>query len=118
MPVRPPSFRPPQWRQPIERERQYDQRRNEAQPYRDWYAQAIWRHPLRGLRAQQLARQPLCETCLAAKPSRLTVATVVHHKRPHQGDWSLFVDPNNHASVCKLCHDRDLQIAEAKARRG
>jgi 5-methylcytosine-specific restriction protein A len=37
---------------------------------------------------------------------------VVNHRTPHKGDWSLFIDPANHQSVCKPCHDGPIQSAE------
>jgi 5-methylcytosine-specific restriction enzyme A len=108
MPDKPALFRPPH--QATERER--DRARAALQPWRGWYKRAIWAHPVYGLRAQQLRRQPLCENCLTKTPQQITAATVVHHKRPHRGDWSLFVDPDNHASWCKPCHDSEAQAAE------
>ena len=78
-----------------ERERNRDERRRAEQPWRRWYKLEIWDHPETGLRAQQLERQPICETCRSAP------ATIAHHRRPHQGNWHLFADPNNLESACK-----------------
>lgn len=83
----------------------------EALEYRGWYALAIWRGK-DGLRQQQLARQPLCERC--KKAGKITVATVVNHKRPHKGNWQLFADPKNHESACKDHHDGLIQREEAR----
>jgi len=88
-----------------------DLRSLEAQAYRRWYGLAIWCGD-NGLRARQLARQPLCERCRAS--GRITAATVVNHRIPHKGDWSLFTDPNNHESVCKDHHDGLIQREEAR----
>jgi len=40
--------------------------------------------------------------------------TVVNHRRPHRGDWALFIDPRNHESVCKPCHDSAIQREEKR----
>lgn len=82
----------------------------EAEAYRRWYRLAIWRGR-NGLRARQLARQPLCERC--RKAGRITAATVVNHRKPHKGDWSLFIDPQNHESLCAPHHDGLIQREEA-----
>lgn len=100
-----------------ERRAQADAKRQAEQLYRKWYKLALWCGP-HGLRRQQLARQPLCETCLKAKPPRITPATVVHHKVDHQGDWQLFIAPANHESACKPCHDGELQRERFAPRRG
>lgn len=71
--------------------------------YRKWYRRLPWTDGRGGgLRGAQLARQPLCETCL--KENRITVAAVVDHKRPHRGNWELFVDETNHCSLCAHHH--------------
>jgi 5-methylcytosine-specific restriction protein A len=87
---------------PQERERDRDARRRSEQPWRAWYHLPIWDQ----LRAQQLARRPMCETC------RRAPATVAHHKHPHRGVWELFADPNNLQSVCKRCHDGEIARGE------
>jgi hypothetical protein len=86
-------------------------RSSEAEAYRRWYSLALWRGD-RGLRDQQLNREPLCERCKAQ--GIITAATVVNHRRPHRGDWALFVDPANHESVCKDHHDTLVQREEAR----
>lgn len=108
MPAKPAMFRPPH----VQTAAQYDAERAANDPGRGWYKRAVWSHPVRGLRALQLRKQPLCEYCLAKTPPELTPATVVHHKRPHRGEWWLFADPDNLASACKACHDGELQAAE------
>ena len=84
----------------------------EGQPWRTWYDRALWRHPRNGLRARQLAKQPLCEVCLEAEPPSITPATVAHHKQFHDGVWALFIDPDNLGSLCKDCHDRLGQLED------
>jgi 5-methylcytosine-specific restriction endonuclease McrA len=93
-----------------ERNRRHDERRRNEQPWRRLYKTARWQ----ALRAAQLAKQPLCERCLAKKPRRLTAATVAHHKIPHKGDEVLFFDPGNLASSCAPCHDETEQGIEAR----
>jgi 5-methylcytosine-specific restriction protein A len=83
----------------------------EAQNHRPWYNLAIWRGD-GGLRNKQLDHEPLCERCRAL--GIVTPATVVNHRRPHRGDWSLFIDPANHESVCKDHHDGLIQREEAR----
>lgn len=75
-----------------------------------WYGLAIWRNHLRPV---QLSKQPLCERCLRDH-GRVTEATVVHHLKPHKGDWELFTDPDNLASSCKRCHDSTEQSIERR----
>jgi 5-methylcytosine-specific restriction protein A len=89
-----------------ERERSRDAQRRSQQPWRAWYKLEIWDHPETGLRIQQLRRKPICEACGRA------TATIVHHKRPHRGVWELFAAPNNLQSVCKPCHDGEIQRGE------
>jgi 5-methylcytosine-specific restriction protein A len=84
-----------------------DQRSPEAAAYRRWYNTAAWRH----VRKAQLQAQPLCERCRLK--NFLVPATVVNHKKPHKGDWSLFIDPANHQAVCQPCHDGPIQAEEA-----
>lgn len=64
-------------------------------------------------REQQLARQPLCERHL--QRGEVEPATVVHHRVPHRGAWALFIDPSNHESACKACHDGEIQREERAA---
>lgn len=90
--------------------RAHDVRRNE-QPGRKFYSLAAWRGP-NGLRAQQLRRQRLCERHL--KKGEVVVADTVNHRIPHKGDWALFIDPANHESTCKACHDALIQAIEAR----
>ena len=84
-----------------------DQRSPEAAAWRALYKTKAWK----AARAVQLANQPLCEPCL--DEDRTTAATVVNHRIPHKGDLGLFLDPENHQSVCKPHHDGPIQRAEA-----
>jgi 5-methylcytosine-specific restriction endonuclease McrA len=104
MPTLPPLFRS---RPRQDHRQQADQRRGECEPWRRWYNLAIWRR----LRAAQLRKEPLCENCLL-DDGRVTAADTVHHLKPHRGDWSLFTDPANLGSVCKSCHDGEIQRGE------
>jgi 5-methylcytosine-specific restriction endonuclease McrA len=70
--------------------------------HREWielYNQARWKHPIRGLRAAILRRDPICTECLH-NPS-----TIVDHILDHRGNIVLFFDPGNVHGVCKPCHD-------------
>jgi 5-methylcytosine-specific restriction protein A len=91
--------------------RHRDSKRFKDQKWRAWYSLAIWRGK-NGLRAQQLARQALCERHL--KLGQDEPADTVNHRKPHEGDWALFIDPNNHESVCKACHDIVIQAEEVR----
>ncbi|WP_267212309.1 HNH endonuclease [Chelatococcus asaccharovorans] len=109
MPSLPSTFRPPTSRSKRERDREHDARRREAQPWRSFYKTAAWQEA----RQTQLARQPLCERCLAE--GHVAPATVVNHRQPHKGDWSTFIAASNHESTCKPHHDRDIQREERAA---
>ena len=85
-----------------------DQRSPEASAYRMWYQQKVWKLA----REMQLGKEPLCEWCAAR--GVVTPATVVNHVIPHKGNWLLFIDPDNHASVCKACHDGPIAEVERK----
>jgi 5-methylcytosine-specific restriction protein A len=71
----------------------------------------VWK---KHLRPAQLLREPFCREC--AKHGRRTPATVVDHVRPFAGDWQLFIDPANHQSLCKRCHDRKTALEQAQKR--
>lgn len=77
----------------------YDSQRPNS--YRRGYGSTRWRN----LRAQQLAKQPLCETCLAA--DRYVPAVHVDHRVPHDGPSDpKYSDPANLSSLCHRCHSR------------
>ena len=86
-------------------------RRGSAE-YHGWYSLPVWTEDLR---PAQLLREPFCREC--AKRGIRTRATVVDHVRPHRGDWALFIDPANHQSLCKHCHDRKTALEQAEERR-
>ncbi|WP_200943301.1 HNH endonuclease [Methylobacterium sp. Leaf123] len=92
--------------------RRQDQRSPEAQTWHRLYSLAIWRRPKTGLRAQQLAKQPLCERHL--KRGLVVPADTVHHKVPHKGDRTLFADPENLESTCAECHDGLIKAEEIR----
>lgn len=87
------------------------QRRTSAE-YHGWYNLPEWTDDLR---PAQLFREPFCRVC-AAHGLR-TPATVVDHVVPFRGDWALFVDPANHQSLCKRCHDQKTAREQAEKRR-
>ena len=106
MPTRAPIFRPSGQQPRIEQKRDFDRYRRKAKPWRRFYGTVEWQT----LRTAQLIAEPYCERC---QPKGYVVrATVVHHKKPHRGDWQLFVT-GELESLCKRCHDRDAQAEEA-----
>ena len=86
-------------------------RRRASAEYHGWYLLPIWTDDLR---PGQLLREPFCREC--ARRGIRTTATVVDHVRPHRGDWALFIDPANHQSLCKSCHDRKTAREQAAER--
>lgn len=91
-----------------------DQRSPEAQAYRHLYNKARWKHPTRGARAQQLAKQPLCEMCL--KAGRFTPATICDHIDPKSKDTEAGFFAGPFASLCKTHHDSSKQREEKRGR--
>jgi hypothetical protein len=87
-----------------------DIRSAKAQAYRVHYKSARWRET----RKRQLAKQPLCETCLKAQPQRLTPATVCNHadKRTKEDPETFFQGP--FTSECAPCHDSIVQSQERR----
>lgn len=79
--------------------------RRGREPWRKWYKLAAWQQR----RADQLAKQPLCERHLAR--GEIVAATVANHKVPHRGDWDLFIGGELESS-CKACHDSVIQQEE------
>jgi len=90
----------------IHRNREHDAKRREEQPWRSWYKRQAWL----SARAAQLIRQPLCERHLAR--GEIVSANTVHHRKPHKGDWDLFIDPENHEPLCASCHNSEAQREE------
>ncbi|MCI9468876.1 MAG: HNH endonuclease [Oscillospiraceae bacterium] len=86
--------------------------RRESAAYHGWYNLPVW---TQDLRPAQLLREPFCREC--ARQGIRTWAMVVDHVKPHRGDWLLFVDPGNHQSLCKRCHDRKTALEQAEKRR-
>ena len=87
------------------------QRRASA-AYHGWYSLPIWTDDLR---QAQLLREPFCREC--ARQGFRTWATVADHIRPFRGNWALFIDPRNHQSLCKHCHDQKTAREQAEERR-
>lgn len=83
--------------------------------YHAWYSLPIWTDVLR---PAQLLREPWCSEC--AKQGLRLRATVVDHKKPHRGNWLLFIDPANHQSMCKRHHDQKTarEMAEERRKQG
>lgn len=67
-------------------------------------------------RAVFLQQHPLCQ-CPACDEGRVhaTLATVVDHKIPHNGNPELFWDPSNWQALSKKCHDTWKAQLERKA---
>lgn len=58
-----------------------------------------------------LSLHPLCVMC--EREGRITAATVVDHRVPHQGNEALFWDQTNWDPLCKKHHDSDKKMIEA-----
>lgn len=56
----------------------------------------------------------LCRMCKAE--GRVTTATVVNHKSPHQGDGTLMWDQTNWQPLCKTHHDSGKHRQEKSGR--
>jgi 5-methylcytosine-specific restriction endonuclease McrA len=85
-------------------------RRSHWLEHRALYALPAWRL----LRKRILERDGW--TCTWPGCGRLLIGAknapnspVVHHKRDHKGDITLFLDPENLMAVCKECHDTGAQ---------
>jgi 5-methylcytosine-specific restriction endonuclease McrA len=50
--------------------------------------------------------------CQNMTPPRVTAATVVDHRVPHQGDQALFWDRSNWAALCQTHHNSTKQREE------
>lgn len=61
-------------------------------------------------RADHLQAFPLCERCYA--DGVITAASVVNHRKPHNGDPVLFWDRSNWESTCAHHHSAEIQRAE------
>ena len=111
MPTKAPTFRPQGAATRKQQKREYDRHRRKAAPWRAWYSKPEWQRR----RAAQLASKPYCERCW--ERGLTVLATVANHKRPHRGDWQLFIG-GELESVCKTCHDSEVQREEYAAREG
>lgn len=69
--------------------------------YADFYASTSWRK----LRRSKLARDPLCEVCMAQ--GRRTPATIVHHLIELRVDYSRGLEYDNLQSICQACHNAE-----------
>lgn len=74
-------------------------RSDESRQWHKLYNLKIWKD---NLRPAQLMREPFCRKC--AKRGLRTKAEHVDHIIPFRGNWQLFVSPDNHQSLCAVCH--------------
>lgn len=72
---------------------------DDSRPWRNLYWKARWRHPVTGLQAHVMRRDPICKEC------NRNASTIADHKVDHRGDPVKFFDPKNLRGVCKDCHD-------------
>lgn len=89
---RPPVFRAPGWREPEPWARgrfHKDKRKRGRAGQRE--------------RAEILAEEPFCRTCLEADPPRHVAPDVVDHKIPLS--WGGSDDRGNKQALCNPCHD-------------
>lgn len=86
--------------------RRYDAKRRATKPSRAWYKSKAWAARKR----QQRKEQPLCELCLAKGIERL-MSIVDHHPRHGEDYEQFFRGPIR--SLCKPCHDGEVQSDEA-----
>ncbi|WP_216361182.1 hypothetical protein [Caulobacter mirabilis] len=92
----------------LERTPRTDRRSHEAAEYRKLYKTARWRR----IRAEQLAREPLCRMCL--KADSVSVTTVCDHIDPKdKRDPELFFTGAKQ-SLCKDHHDSSKQREEKR----
>lgn len=88
-----------------------DKRYSPDKQTRDWYHSTRWQR----LRLEVLIRD--LYTCqrtgvILTTGREAPNAAVVHHKRPHKGNETLFWDINNLEAVSKEWHDSEAQLAE------
>lgn len=83
--------------------------------WRGWYNLKRWRE----LRMRVFERDLFtCQTPECRKIEVNTSLLVGDHIREHRGNAELFWDEGNVQTLCKPCHDRLKQAAEAAARVG
>jgi len=92
------------------------QRSTSAVEYRKLYKTAAWKAIRPIILARDLYTCQRCDTPLTQGRAKPTDA-VVNHRKPHEGDWQLFTDPDNLEAVCKKCHDSAIQSQERGWRR-
>jgi len=73
-----------------------------------WYHTTLWRR----LRLNQLDKEPLCYVHLRRGLER--PATIVDHHIPFVDSWELFIDPNNHRSICFPCHNSAKKLLQTR----
>lgn len=102
MPTRPQAFRALGQKTKTERVATYN-----ASPERR-ATQHLYDHSWRAYSKARLARYPWCVECLKeGKPAGWqSRGHVTDHIRPHKGNALLFMDQNNHQTLCKTHHDR------------
>jgi 5-methylcytosine-specific restriction enzyme A len=98
MPLRRPLHRPVGFLSPAERRAAYDLTRVRS----PIYDTAHWQR----LRKAYLAQNPLCQCEANGGRGCGYAATVVDHKRPHNGDKALAYSWDNLQAMTKSCHDR------------
>ena len=76
--------------------------------YPHLYGSTRWRKASR----RHLQRHPLCAQC--EKMGRVVVATIVHHKAPHNGNEAIFWDESGWESVCATCHSGIKRMEETR----
>jgi 5-methylcytosine-specific restriction enzyme A len=85
---------------------------HDATPHRAAYEAArpspsrIYGRRWQRLRQAYLAQHPLCECDANDGAGCGYAATVVDHRRPHNGDIGLLYDWDNLQAMTKPCHDR------------
>lgn len=67
----------------------------------NFYRLSKWR----GIRKYVLYQEPLCRSCMAAVPKRLTPATMVDHIVPVKQGGDKY-ELSNLAPICSKCHAR------------
>lgn len=84
-----------------DRKQRYDAKRQATQPWRSLYSTKEWKR----IRAEVLARQPVCRICRKAK------SDTVDHVQKHGGDRiKFFAGP--FMGLCASCHNSHKQSWE------
>ena len=73
-------------------------------------------HKWQKARAGYLMRHPLCVCCLAN--GRTTIARVVDHVVPHEGDMAVFWRSEDWQALCDDCNQRIKQPIELRYKAG